>query len=84
MKINSQNGFNIFRLMAEKERVQEQAAKTQATLEKRVKELEEELETAKRQVLAAAYGASVKQETIDETIHNLEMKLKQEKEELQV
>lgn len=73
-----------FRLIAEKKQIEHQTSHITKTLEKRIKELEEELETAKRQVAATVCGADVKKEKIETKIAELEQKIRKEKEEQQV
>lgn len=46
----------------------------------RVKELEEELETAKRQIAATICGGEVKKEKVDEKISELESQLRKDTE----
>lgn len=69
-----------FRLISEKKQIEDQSGKLRKGLEKRIKELEEELETTKRQMAATVCGATVKKEKIDEQIHKLERAINKEKE----
>lgn len=74
----------IRQLIGEKKQIEEQTAQLRNTLEARVKDLEEELETAKRQVAATVCGAEVKKEKIEEKIQEIEEKIKKEKEDEQL
>ncbi|CAH2047458.1 unnamed protein product, partial [Iphiclides podalirius] len=71
----------VVHLLAEKSEMELKAKNLKKTLEARVKHLEEELESAKRQVAAAECGAEVKREKIEEKINELENKIRIEKEE---
>lgn len=70
--------------MLEKNQIEDQTAKHIKVLEKKIGELEEELDTAKRQVAATVFGAHVKQERIEEKIVEIESKLKKEQEDEKV
>lgn len=71
----------ISRLISEKKQIEKQTADMRKILEKRITQLEEELETTRRQMQAAACGADVKKEKIDEKINQIEDKINQEKED---
>lgn len=83
---NSKNTSNCFncRLLAEKNQIENQTSHITRTLERKIKELEEELETARRQVAATVCGAEVKKEKIETKITDLEQKIRKEKEEEKV
>ncbi|XP_059057391.1 rootletin-like isoform X2 [Achroia grisella] len=71
----------ITKLIGEKKQIEEQTAQLKKVLEARIKNLEEELETANRQVAATLCGAEVKKEQIEEKIQELEGKIQKEKED---
>ncbi|XP_068634042.1 rootletin-like isoform X2 [Battus philenor] len=69
----------IINLLAEKSEMETKSKAARKALENRVSNLEEELETARRQLSAAECGAQMKRERIDEKIGALEEKIKSEK-----
>ncbi|XP_026744507.1 axoneme-associated protein mst101(2)-like isoform X1 [Trichoplusia ni] len=70
----------VLMLIAEKQNVESQAAEVKSKLEMRIKELQEELETTKRQISAALCGAESKKEVIEERITELESQLRRDTE----
>ncbi|CAH2084508.1 unnamed protein product [Euphydryas editha] len=74
----------ITKLISEKKEIEKQTSQIKKVLEARVKDLEQELETAKRQVSAAICGAEIKKDKIEEKIDELEGKIKKEKEDEQL
>jgi septal ring factor EnvC (AmiA/AmiB activator) len=71
---------NIFRLIAEKKQIEASSSKLRKSLENRINELEDELETARRQMDATVCGAAVKKDKIDEEICKIEHEIDKEKE----
>ncbi|CAK1585652.1 unnamed protein product [Parnassius mnemosyne] len=69
----------VTKLLAEKSEVEKNAEKVKKSLELRIKQLEEDLETARRQIAAAECGAEVKKEKIENKIVELEEKIRREK-----
>ncbi|XP_014367087.2 myosin-2 isoform X1 [Papilio machaon] len=67
-------------LIAEKSEIEKKAKSVKESFEKKVRNLEEQLETARRQLSAAECGAEVKRERIEERIEQLEKKVREEKE----
>lgn len=62
----------VFSLLAERHDIQAKAENTKKALEERINELQEELETTKRQVIATVCGCEVKKGEIDRKIDELE------------
>lgn len=71
----------LTKLLSEKNEIEKRSSQVQNNLERKIRELEEELETARRQVAAAACGAEVKKENIEGKIEDLEQKIRKEKED---
>ncbi|XP_039754802.1 myosin-7 isoform X2 [Pararge aegeria] len=74
----------IIMLLKEKEEIKKQTERLKGTLEKKVKNLEEELETSRRQVTAAVSGAEYKKEKLEEKIVVLEDQIKKEAEDAEL
>ncbi|XP_072932888.1 uncharacterized protein [Epargyreus clarus] len=74
----------VSNLLSEKRQIETQTTQIKKSLEARVKQLEEELETARRQVAAAMCGAEVKKDKIEQKIVELEKKIRNEKEDEQL
>ncbi|XP_026496411.2 myosin-4 isoform X1 [Vanessa tameamea] len=74
----------ISKLIHEKKEIEKQTSQIKKILETRVQELEEELETTRRQVSTAVWGAEIQRDKIEEKIDELEDKIKKEKEEEQL
>ncbi|XP_063826893.1 axoneme-associated protein mst101(2) isoform X3 [Ostrinia nubilalis] len=70
----------VLKLITEKKQIEDQTGKIRKGLEKRIKELEEELETTKRQMAAAVCGAEVKKGKLNEQINKIENEILKEKE----
>lgn len=71
---------HFFRLLTEKKRIESQTEETKRKLEQRVHQLEEELDTAKRQITATVCGGEAKKEKIEEEISDLESQLRKDQE----
>ncbi|KPI95855.1 hypothetical protein RR46_11568 [Papilio xuthus] len=67
-------------LLAEKSEIEKKAKEVKESFEKKVRHLEEQLATARRQLSAAECGAEVKRERIEQRIDQLEKKVREEKE----
>ena len=76
--------FLIFRLLTEKRNIEEQTLETKKKLEAKVRDLEEQLKTAKRQICATICGGEAKKESIEEKIASIESKLVNNKESSKV
>ncbi|CAH1636359.1 unnamed protein product [Spodoptera littoralis] len=70
----------VNKLLTEKKRIEGQTEETKKKLEMRVQELEEELDTAKRQIAATVCGGEAKKEKIEEQISDLEVQLRKDQE----
>lgn len=71
--------FFNFRLIAERHDIENKAEQTKKALEAKICQLQEELETAKRQVSATVCGCEAKKGRIDEKIDELEKVIRKEK-----
>lgn len=69
----------FFRLISERHEIENKAEQTKRALEAKVCQLQEELETAKRQVLATVCGCEAKKGRIDEKIDELEKVIRKDK-----
>lgn len=70
----------IISLLKEKEHIESKTRQTQEALERRIKELEEEVETTKRQITVAISGGETKKDKIEEKINEIEKVLRSEHE----
>ncbi|XP_069357809.1 axoneme-associated protein mst101(2)-like isoform X2 [Maniola hyperantus] len=66
-------------LIKEKKEIEQQTEKLKKTLNKKIKNLEEELETTRRQIAAAVCGAEYKKDKLEQKIVNLEDAIEKEK-----
>ncbi|CAG4929608.1 unnamed protein product [Colias eurytheme] len=71
----------ITTLLSEKKQIEQKMNEVCKNLEAKVKKLEQELDTARRQIAAAVNGADIKKDRIEEKVEELEVKLRQEKED---
>lgn len=69
----------ICRLIAERHEIENKAEQTKKALETKIHQLQEELETAKRQVVATVCGCEAKKDRIDEKIDELEKTIRKDK-----
>lgn len=69
----------VFRLIAERHEIEKKGEQTKKALEANICKLENELETAKRQVLATVCGCEAKKGEIDERIDELERVTRKDK-----
>lgn len=69
----------VTKLIGEKRQIEDQTSKLTKALEKRVRELEEELETAHRQMAAAASRAEARKDMIEDKIVELEENIRRQK-----
>ncbi|XP_045769692.1 axoneme-associated protein mst101(2)-like isoform X2 [Maniola jurtina] len=71
----------ITMLIKDKKEIEKQTEQLKRTLEKKIKDLEEELETTRRQIAAAVCGAEYKKEKLEQKIVNLEDEIEKEKDD---